>query len=141
MEAQRQTSESEAKKINIEKEALTTLQEVVKALQEKKAAHIMILDVRGLSPLTDFLVIAEGNVERHVQTLAREVLNSVEARHIDVPFHEGLQEGSWVLLEMPDVMLHIMIPTWRQFYALERMWPKAKLIPLQQILSGEDLPE
>jgi ribosome-associated protein len=120
----------------IEPESWRALQEVVKALQEKKALHILVLDVRGLSSLTEFLVIAEGNVERHVQTLAQEVLEQANEGGLQVFHEEGLGEGSWVLLELSDVMVHVMIPTWRSFYALERMWPQARIIPIQELLSA-----
>lgn len=126
-----------AQQTPIEPDSWQALQEVVKALQEKKAGQIMVLDVRGLSSLTEFLIIAEGNVERHVQTLAQEVLKQTEEKGRRVFHEEGLGEGSWVLLEFSDVMVHIMIPTWRSFYALERMWPQARIIPIQELVPIE----
>jgi ribosome-associated protein len=125
---------TQVKNLPVEAEGWATLQNAVRALVEKKASHIMVLDVRGLSPLTQFLVVAEGNVERHCQTLAREVVDLASERGQPVVHKEGLQEGGWILLELPDVMVHVMQPSWRAFYQLERMWPQAALIAVADIL-------
>lgn len=113
------------------------MQEVVRALQAKKAGRIIVLDVRGLSSLTEFLIVAEGNVDRHVQTLAQQVMDQADQQGLQVFHQEGLGEGSWVLLELTDVMIHIMLPTWRSFYALERMWPQARIIPIQDLVPSQ----
>jgi ribosome-associated protein len=127
------TSSSAAVSRELDPGHLRTMQQVITTLEEKRAGQIMVLDVRGLSSLTEYLVIAEGNVEKHVQALGRQIIDLADEHQLELLYHEGLPEGCWALFDLGEVMIHIMVPQWRSFYSLERMWPAAKIVPLDQI--------
>lgn len=95
---------------------------VIKALQDMKGADIHALDVRGLTAITDFMVIASGTSDRHVKSLARNVLDQARAAGAKPMGVEGEQEGEWVLVDLRDVVVHIMRPQVRDFYNLEKLW-------------------
>ena len=103
--------------------ARPTLRDVVLgALAELKAVDVKALDVRGLTDITDTMVVASGTSDRHVKSIAdRVVLRCKEAGFR--PFGlEGERDGEWVLLDLQDVVLHVMLPRVREFYALEKLW-------------------
>jgi len=98
------------------------LGQVHHALEELKARDVREIDVRGKTGITDFMVIASGTSSRHVKSIADEVLK--QARHIGVaPLGvEGEREAEWVLVDLGDVVVHVMMPRTREFYGLERLW-------------------
>ena len=95
---------------------------VVEALEEIKAVDVVALDVRRLTSIADGIVIASGTSQRHVQSLADNVLR--RAREADVrPLGvEGEQTGDWVLVDLGDIIVHVMRPEVRDFYNLEKLW-------------------
>ncbi|HHW07681.1 MAG TPA: ribosome silencing factor [Clostridia bacterium] len=101
---------------------------VAETLQEKKGSDIMILEVKDLTLITDYFVIATGNSRIQVQALARHVEEKLEEQGIR-PFRvEGLQEAQWVLMDYGTVVVHIFLPEQRQYYNLERLWGDARVI-------------
>ncbi len=95
-----------------------------------KALDIQTLDVRPLTTMTDFMIIASGRSDRHVKSLARTILET--AREQGVPTHgvEGEEQGEWILIDLGDVIVHIMHPSTRAYYQLEKLWsdkPRAGL--------------
>ncbi|MGH8283126.1 MAG: ribosome silencing factor [Gammaproteobacteria bacterium] len=95
---------------------------VMQALQDMKAVDIRALDVRGITVLTDFMVIASGTSDRHVKSLARSVLDKAREQGVRAMGIEGEQEGEWVLVDLRDVVVHVMRPQVRDFYNLEKLW-------------------
>ena len=98
------------------------LKTVHAALDELKAKDVVQIDVRGKSSVCDFMVIASGTSTRHVKSVADEVVRF--AKQLDVmPLGvEGEREAEWVLVDLGDVVVHVMLPRVREFYALERLW-------------------
>ena len=95
---------------------------VTAALQDMKGMDIRTLDVRGMTVLTDFMVIVSGTSDRHVKSLARHVQGTARAAGVKPMGVEGEQEGEWVLVDLRDVVVHVMRPQLRDFYNLEKLW-------------------
>ena len=97
-------------------------QQVHAALEELKARDVREIDVRGKTGITDWMVIASGTSTRHVKSIADEVMKF--AKRIGNPpiGVEGEREAEWVLVDLGDVIVHVMLPRVRELYALERLW-------------------
>jgi len=97
---------------------------------DKKALDLKILEVAGISSLTDYLVIASGTSDRHVQAVAENIRLEMKHRHQCSPLAvEGMNEGRWVLIDYGDVMVHVFQPQVREFYDLEGLWSEAVEVP------------
>ena len=95
---------------------------VVAALEELKAKDIREIDVRGKTSIADLLVIASGTSARHVKSIADEVVKFAKKAGVMPLGVEGEQEAEWVLVDLGDVIVHVMLPRIREFYGLERLW-------------------
>ncbi|MGY8564879.1 ribosome silencing factor [Stenotrophomonas rhizophila] len=95
---------------------------VRKATEELKAKEVVEIDVIGKSSVTDFMVIASGTSSRHVKSIADEVVKFAKNLGVMPLGVEGEREAEWVLVDLGDVLVHVMLPRVREFYALERLW-------------------
>ena len=100
-----------------------TLQHViVAALEDMKAHDIKTLDVRGLTDVADFMIIASGTSDRHVRSVAERVVEKTKAAGFKPHGVEGRQDSDWVLIDLSDIIVHVMLPRSREFYGLEKLW-------------------
>lgn len=98
---------------------------VLEILDDMKAQAVKVLDVRQLTDVTDVMIIASGTSDRHVKGMASQVRERVnETAHIRPIGVEGESEGDWVLIDLGDVVVHIMRPETREYYDLERLWSR-----------------
>lgn len=95
---------------------------IVAALEDRKALDIKVVDVRGKTSFTDLMVIASGTSNRHVKSLADNVLVAAKAAGLKPLGVEGEREGEWVLVDLADAVVHVMQPATRDFYNLEKLW-------------------
>ncbi|SDH56219.1 ribosome-associated protein [Pseudomonas flavescens] len=109
----------------------------IAALEEIKAQDIITIDVREKTSITDYMVIASGTSSRHVKSLVDNVLEKTKEQGVRPIGSEGLDSGEWALLDLGDIVVHVMLPTARQFYDLERLWQGAEQSRAQQGIERE----
>jgi len=95
---------------------------VTTALDDMKAVNVRVLDVRGLTDIADTMVIASGNSDRHVRSIAERVVEKAKAAGFRPLGTEGARDGEWVLVDLQDLIVHVMLPRVREFYGLEGLW-------------------
>ena len=98
------------------------------ALEDAKARDITVLDVRKISDFTDYMVIATGTSNRHVQSTADRVVDTLRGHGVRAVGVEGGKTGDWVLIDFDDVVAHVMREEIRDFYNLEKLWSDARRI-------------
>jgi ribosome-associated protein len=104
------------------------LQELaVTALNDLKAIDLTIIDIRGITTIADTMIICSGSSSRHVQSLAANVITEAKKQHVSYLNFEGEREGEWVIVDLGDVIVHIMQPNAREFYNLEDLWEPVQL--------------
>ncbi len=104
-------------------------QAVTTALDDMKAVNVRVLDVRGLTDIADTMVIASGNSDRHVRSIAERVVEKAKVAGFRPLGTEGERDGEWVLVDLQDVVVHVMLPRVREFYGLERLWDSGPELP------------
>jgi ribosome-associated protein len=97
-------------------------QAVTGALEDMKAVNVRVLDVRGLTDIADTMIIASGNSDRHVRSIAERVAREAKDAGFRPLGTEGARDGEWVLVDLQDILVHVMLPRIREFYGLESLW-------------------
>lgn len=115
------------------------LDTIINALEELKARNVASLDVRELTSIADNMVIATGTSSRHVKALADNVAEQAKAAGYPPVGMEGQQNSEWVLVDLGDVIVHVMLPATREYYDLERLWRQPDLHPDRTPKAANDI--
>lgn len=113
------------------------LETVKDAVAELKANDVVEIDVRGRTSVCDYMVIASGTSTRHVKAIADEVVRFAKKLDCQPLGVEGEREAEWVLVDLGDVVVHVMLPRVREFYALERLWTVGDEPPAERELEAD----
>jgi ribosome-associated protein len=97
--------------------------------QDMKANDVVLLNLQGVTDMTDFFVIASGTSDTHVRSIGEHIVSELKKEGVRVHHVEGVQQGRWVLLDFVDFVVHIFHPTLRSFYQIERLWSDAEVVP------------
>jgi ribosome-associated protein len=103
----------------------TIKKNVIKALEDIKGFDIIELDVRKLTSITDYMIIASASSTRQTRALANNVQDKMKELNVEIVGIEGEGEGDWVLVDIGDIIIHIMTPTTRAYFNLEELWSKS----------------
>ncbi len=95
---------------------------ILSALEDLKGLNVRLIDLRGESPLMDAMILATGTSNRHVKSLAGQVMRKAKEAGFVVRGYEGEREGEWVLVDLNDIVIHVMLSRVRDFYNLEKLW-------------------
>lgn len=108
------------------------LEIVVKAADDKLAENIIVLDVRGLTSLGDYFVVMNGRNERQMGAIVDGVVEAVHKNKIEVKNQEGKDSGSWTLIDLNDVIVHVFSSDDRSYYNLEKLWSDAPQVDISK---------
>lgn len=108
---------------------------IAQTIYDKKGMNILGLDVRGVSSLTDYVLIAEGSVDRHVKSIGSAIIDALMEVGETPAYVEGLQTGDWVVIDYIEIMVHLFMPGLRDKYQLEQLWRKGHILDLNIITS------
>ena len=110
---------------------LRTAQRAARAALDKKAAALTMLDVQGVSSVTDYFLVCSGKSTPHVRTIIDAIRTELKADGVRPLHAEGKPESGWVLLDYGDVLVHVFLEDTRAYYALERLWGDAPSVPIE----------
>lgn len=113
------------------KQDIKKLNVISQIIFDKKGVNILALDVRHISTMTDYYVIAEGSVGRHVKAICTAIKSEMVEEDITLFHCDGEQDGDWVVMDFGNVVIHLLTPDMREKYALEELWKKAKIVDVK----------
>lgn len=112
-------------------DSLALAQRAAQICQDYKANDVVLLDLRGVTDMTDFFIVASGTSDTHVRSVGEHLAEEMKKLGSPVYHMEGTTKGRWVLLDFVDFVVHVFHPTLRDFYQLERLWADAESIPIE----------
>ncbi len=118
---------------------LKDLNRVAQAIYDKKGFNILVLDVREICTMTDYFIIAEGTVDRHVKAISHAISDELAREGRNSLHVEGQQEGDWIVLDYSDFVIHLFIPDLREKYALEELWQKGKIVDVKIVTAKPEV--
>lgn len=107
------------------------LNAIGQAIFDKRGTNILALDVREISTLTDYVIIAEGNVDKHVIAIAEMIIQRLSSLGRPPFYVEGMKIGDWVVIDYLHIMVHLFMPGLRDKYQLEKLWREGHVVDLQ----------
>ncbi len=110
--------------------SLDQVQHAARIALDSKALDLTLLDLRGVTDMTDYFLIASGTSDTHARSIGQHVLEDMKKAGFRAAHVEGLEKGRWVLIDFVDFVVHVFHPTLRNFYQLERLWADAATLPI-----------
>lgn len=110
---------------------LALAQRAAQICLEYKAQDVVLLDLRGVTDMTDFFIVASGTSDTHVRSIGERLIGEMKKEGAAAHHVEGLPQGRWVLVDFVDFVVHVFHPTLRDFYQLERLWSDAQPLPIE----------
>lgn len=107
---------------------MSAARRAAQVLLDNKANDVVMLDLRPVSDMADFFIVASGTSDTHVRATAGHVVETLKKEGLRVHSVEGMEQGRWVLLDYVDFVVHVFHPTLRSFYQLERLWGDAPAV-------------
>jgi ribosome-associated protein len=99
---------------------------VVDALEDIKAFDITVMDVRQMTTVTSYMIVASGNSTRQCKAIADNVREKLKEKGVDARGIEGEKDGEWVLVDLGEIVIHVMVPATRAYYNLEQLWSESQ---------------
>lgn len=99
---------------------------VIDAIEDIKGFDISVMDVRKLTSLTNYMIVASATSSRQAKAIADNVREKLKEKGYEIRGTEGEKEGEWVLVDLDDIVVHIMVPATRAYYNLEQLWGEAE---------------
>lgn len=112
----------------MEKDNIVVLNAISQAIFDKKGSNILALDMSPCSVLAEYVIIAEGAVDRQVIALAGHIEKIMNELGWNLSFTQGISTGDWIVLDYTSIVVHLFIPEVREKYQLERLWQKAEIV-------------
>jgi len=109
---------------------LNAARRAAEVLAEHKASDVVMLDLRTVTDMADFFIVASGTSDTHVRSTAGHLIEQLKREGLPVTSVEGLEQGRWVLLDYVDFVVHVFHPSLRAYYQLERLWGDAPAVPV-----------
>ena len=111
--------------------SLSQVQRAAVIAADTKAVDLVLLDLRGVTDMTDYFLVASGTSDTHVRSIGEHIIEQMKKEGNRVQHVEGLEKGRWVLLDFVDFVVHVFHPTLRNFYQLERLWADAESVAVE----------
>jgi len=113
------------------------LELVVRAADDKLAENIMAMDVRNLTPMADYFVVMNGRNERQMGAIVDGIVEAISKNKVPVKNVEGKDSGSWTLIDLTDVIVHVFSSEERSYYNLEKLWADAPLVDISGMVKPQ----
>lgn len=104
---------------------------IAQIIYDRKGFNILVLDVKEVSTLTDFFIIAEGNIDKHTTAIAKAIIEKLKEEGLSPVHSEGLQQGDWIVIDYLEIVIHLFTPGMREKYRLEELWQEGKIIDVK----------
>lgn len=111
--------------------SLQLLDFIAQIIYDKKGFNILALDVREISTLTDYFIIAEGSSDKHVTAIAKSIIEKLKENGHKSIHTEGMQQGDWIVIDYLEFVIHLFMPGIREKYRLEELWQEGKIVDVK----------
>ncbi|MCM8771904.1 MAG: ribosome silencing factor [Candidatus Omnitrophica bacterium] len=103
------------------------IKKIKKLIEDKKGEKIIVLDLKGLTWITDYFIIASGNTTIQTKAIAENIILNIPENPISI---EGMDDGKWILIDYDEIIVHIFLEETRNYYKLEKLWADAKIVEI-----------